>query len=145
MDDYEIFAIQKLTYEEVCCSLSKSAAIPRSMIGYQCDLFDELLSKDTSLLLGVDILYYSEGYMTFIKLVSMIELSEVEYYGMCAKLASNLDMNVATYSRQEGGGIMIFYPDWNYQKAIEDEDECDKFIVHVYGDKSDVDDLIKGT
>jgi hypothetical protein len=144
IDFYEIFAIQKLTHQEVCCCLSKSAVIPRSMIGHQCDLFD-LLLEDTSLLLGVDLLYYSEGYITFIKLVSMIELSEAEYYGMCAKLALNLDMNVATYSRQEGGGMIVFYPDWNYQKAIEDEDEDDKLIVHVYGDKSNVDDLIKGT
>jgi hypothetical protein len=144
MDFYEIFAIQKLTYEEACYSLSKSAVIPRSTIGHQCDLFD-LLSEDTSLLLGVDVIYYSEGYITFIKLVSMVELSEAEYYGVCAKLALNLDMNIATYSRQEGGGIIVFYPDWNYQQAIEDGDEDDKFIVHVYGDKSNVDDLIKGT
>jgi hypothetical protein len=146
MDDYEIFVIHKITYEEICCSLSKSAVISREMIGHENDLFDDLfLSKDTSLLLGVKVFYYSEGYMTFIKLVSMIELSEAEYYGMCAKLALNLDMNVATYSLQEGGDIIVFYPDWNYQKAIEDEDEDDKFIFHVYGDKSNVNDLIKGT
>ena len=64
MDFYEIFAIQKLTNEEACCSLSKSAVIPRSTIGYQCDLFDPLL-EDTSLLLGIELLYYSEGYIMF--------------------------------------------------------------------------------
>ena len=80
MDDYEIFVIHKITYEEVCCSLSKSAVISKEVIGHEDDLFDDLfLSKDTSLLLGVKVRYYREGYITFIKLVSMLELSEAEY------------------------------------------------------------------
>lgn len=139
---HEIFAMHKLTYEEVSCSISKSLAIPISKIGNQYNFFD-LLLEETSLLLGIDIDYYSEGYTTFIKLVSTIEFSDNEYYSMCAKLSLNLDMNVVVYSLQEEGDIFVFYPDWNYQKAVEDDDDDDKFIVHVYGDKSNVDDLIK--
>jgi hypothetical protein len=139
---YEIFIIQKLSFDEVSCAISKSMKVSLEKIGSQVDFFN-ILSEDKCLILGVEMNYLIEGYLTFIRLVSTIEFQEYEYYNAIAKMALDLGINVATYSFCEMENIIVFYPDWNYQKAFESQENDDKFIVEVYGDKKNVEDLLK--
>lgn len=139
---YEMFVIKKINHEDFCCAISKSTKIPIEKIGNQVDFFD-ILSEDKYLILGIELNYLVEGYLTFIRLVSTINFQEDEYYDMTAKIALNLGMNVAAYSLSQINDVIVFYPDWNYQKAFDSQEDDDKFIIEVYGDKKNVEYLLK--
>jgi hypothetical protein len=137
---YEIFINQEITCEQVYSAISRTTNIPLIEIGTGCD-FMALLPENPHLLLGIDLYNYSGGYRTFISLLSFVKFSEYNFYSICSKLAIELNTNVAIHN-SDPEDMIVFYPNNTYQPAT-GYSESDCYIVEIYDNEKNVEDLLK--
>jgi hypothetical protein len=137
---YEIFVDQKITCKQAYNAISRTTNISLTEIGIGCD-FMALLPENPHLLLGIDLYYYDGGYHTFINLLSFVKFSEYNFYSICSKLAIELDTNVAIHD-SDPEDMIVFHPNNTYQVATGySENDC--YIVELYGNEKNVEDLLK--
>jgi hypothetical protein len=140
---YELFARDEINYEKFIDSLSILAEIPLSRIGSQDDFFSSILNENL-LEIGVNICYYHEEFRTFATITSAKELKEHKFYSLAANMAKLLKTDVAIYDTlHDSQDIIVFHSDYSCQKAYDNSDDQNRFVVQVYGDKLEVRELLK--
>jgi hypothetical protein len=140
---YELFTRDEIDYYKLVKLLGISTGLPLDKIGTQDAFFTSVLNGKP-LEIGVNICYYHEEFKTFATITSAKELNEQKFYSLAANMAKLLKTDVAIYDTlHDSKDVIVFYSDYYYQKAHDNSDDRNNFVVQVYGNKLEVKELLK--
>jgi hypothetical protein len=140
---YELFTRNEINYHKFVNAIIISTGLSLDKIGTQDDFFTSVLNGKP-LEIGVNICYYHEEFKTFTTITSAKELNKHKFYSLAANMAKLLKTDVAIYDTlHDSRDVIVFCPDYYYQKAHDNSDDRDNFVVQIYGDKLEVKELLK--